>query len=429
MISSHEPSALISAICSGVRYSSATLRSHSSGMSTASSPPPPTFAVAEVVRGEPRRQCAGSGTMDAIERVSVGAQATGQLKSLKVALGDRVTRGQLVAEIDDLTQQNELRNTQAALQTRRAERAARLAAEARAGDLEIARAALETARLEVTQAHGANAVELSIKTRLFAFAHGEVELEHTIDGQTITDKVAVQKGENVFTHNVTISNPRIWWPAGQGGQPVRLRQADAVLHPVLVDVDAGDRERLGGDVGRIHRDLGIRHRRQHREAAVAGAQVQHAAGALAQPGVDAAVGQQLRDEAARHDGALVHVEGHPLQPGFARQVGGRLARGDALVDQRVDGRLLGRIQRPRRDAVEVVQRRLLDGVRVRAQVEGPAHEPRGGAIARPAVGPGRGRDSPTRRGRGCPMVSGGARAGILTSGRSPGPQAAQPGGA
>ncbi len=74
--------------------------------------------------------------------------------------------------------------------------------------------------VEVEQIHGANSVELSIKTRVFAFAHGEVELEHTIDGQTITDKVAVQKGENVFTHNVTIHNPKIWWPAGQGAQPL-----------------------------------------------------------------------------------------------------------------------------------------------------------------------------------------------------------------
>lgn len=79
------------------------------------------------MRGNLEDSVLASGTMDAIERVSVGAQATGQLKSLKVALGDRVTRGQLVAEIDDLTQQNDLRTAQAALQTRRAERAAKVA--------------------------------------------------------------------------------------------------------------------------------------------------------------------------------------------------------------------------------------------------------------------------------------------------------------
>jgi beta-mannosidase len=74
--------------------------------------------------------------------------------------------------------------------------------------------------VQVDQAHGQNSVELSIKTRIHAFAHGEVELEHTIDGQVITDKVVVQKGENVFTHTVSIRNPRIWWPAGQGEQPL-----------------------------------------------------------------------------------------------------------------------------------------------------------------------------------------------------------------
>ena len=74
--------------------------------------------------------------------------------------------------------------------------------------------------VQVDQAHGSNSVELTLKTRVFAFAHGEVELEHTIDGQVITDKVVVQKGENLFTHNVTIHNPKIWWPAGQGEQPL-----------------------------------------------------------------------------------------------------------------------------------------------------------------------------------------------------------------
>jgi macrolide-specific efflux system membrane fusion protein len=83
--------------------------------------------VAEVSRADLEDSVLASGTIDAIERVSVGAQATGQLKSLKVELGDRVKKGQLVAEIDDLTQQNELRNAQAALQTRRAERAAKVA--------------------------------------------------------------------------------------------------------------------------------------------------------------------------------------------------------------------------------------------------------------------------------------------------------------
>lgn len=80
--------------------------------------------------------------------------------------------------------------------------------------------------VQVDQAHGRTSVELSIKTRVFAFAQGEVELEHRIDGQVITDKVVVHPGENVFTHNLTIHDPKIWWPSGQGSQPLYTLETD-----------------------------------------------------------------------------------------------------------------------------------------------------------------------------------------------------------
>ena len=105
--------------------------------------------------------------------------------------------------------------------------------------------------VQVDQVHGSNSVELSIKTRLFAFAHGVVELEHTIDGQVISDKVSVHTGDNVVTHNVTIHNPKLWWPAGQGEQPlyelvtnlegekttrqIGLRQLEWVVEPDEID--------------------------------------------------------------------------------------------------------------------------------------------------------------------------------------------------
>lgn len=74
--------------------------------------------------------------------------------------------------------------------------------------------------VQVDQRHEKDSVELTIRTRLFAFAQGEVELEHTIDGQTIGGRVTVGKGENLVTHTVTIANPKLWWPAGQGEQPL-----------------------------------------------------------------------------------------------------------------------------------------------------------------------------------------------------------------
>ncbi len=72
----------------------------------------------------------------------------------------------------------------------------------------------------VEQAHGRSSVELAITTRVFAFAAGSIELTHEIAGQKIADKLAVRPGENVFVHNLTIRNPKLWWPAGQGEQPL-----------------------------------------------------------------------------------------------------------------------------------------------------------------------------------------------------------------
>lgn len=49
-----------------------------------------------------------TGKLDASERVNVGARVTGQVKLLAVKVGDFVTEGQLIADIDDLQQRNNL---------------------------------------------------------------------------------------------------------------------------------------------------------------------------------------------------------------------------------------------------------------------------------------------------------------------------------
>lgn len=93
-----------------------------------STTPPAPFATAKVTRGYLENSVLATGTLEAYKLVNVGAQVSGQLKSLNVELGDEVTAGQLVAEIDSLTQQNSLRNAEAALETKHAQRAAKVAA-------------------------------------------------------------------------------------------------------------------------------------------------------------------------------------------------------------------------------------------------------------------------------------------------------------
>ncbi|MBH1985957.1 MAG: efflux RND transporter periplasmic adaptor subunit [Burkholderiales bacterium] len=76
-------------------------------------PPVPEVITAAVERSDLEDTVLASGTIKAEQEVSVGAQVSGQIKRLHVALGDPVRQGQLVAEIDSTTQQNTLRNAEA----------------------------------------------------------------------------------------------------------------------------------------------------------------------------------------------------------------------------------------------------------------------------------------------------------------------------
>jgi macrolide-specific efflux system membrane fusion protein len=87
--------------------------------------PEPGTMTAPVTRGSIEATVLASGEIEAENLVSVGAQVSGQLKSLKVALGDTVKAGQLVAEIDSLPQQNTLRTKRAALEAIQAQKRAK----------------------------------------------------------------------------------------------------------------------------------------------------------------------------------------------------------------------------------------------------------------------------------------------------------------
>jgi macrolide-specific efflux system membrane fusion protein len=87
----------------------------------------PEYITASVRRGDIENSVLATGRIDAVERVNVGAQVSGQVKSLTVKLGDRVTKGQPIAYIDDVPQRNDLRNAEAALDVVKAERQAKLA--------------------------------------------------------------------------------------------------------------------------------------------------------------------------------------------------------------------------------------------------------------------------------------------------------------
>lgn len=89
-----------------------------------------SLPTVEAVMGNVEEAVLASGALEPVRQVSVGAQVSGRVVSLKVKLGDNVKAGDLIAEIDGITQQNALRSAEAdlaALKAQRTERAASLA--------------------------------------------------------------------------------------------------------------------------------------------------------------------------------------------------------------------------------------------------------------------------------------------------------------
>ncbi|MBB3212250.1 macrolide-specific efflux system membrane fusion protein [Herbaspirillum sp. Sphag1AN] len=85
------------------------------GKAWLSEPPAPYVLTAPVTQGELKRVVLASGVIQALRQVDIGAQASGQLKHLSVEAGDKVKKGQLLAEIDPELIQNELKVSQASL--------------------------------------------------------------------------------------------------------------------------------------------------------------------------------------------------------------------------------------------------------------------------------------------------------------------------
>jgi len=84
----------------------------------------PEIVTAVVSRGDIEQTVLATGVLEPAKLVSVGAQASGQVKKLYVALGDTVKAGDPIADIDSRNQLNSVSNAQAGLSNVVAQRSA-----------------------------------------------------------------------------------------------------------------------------------------------------------------------------------------------------------------------------------------------------------------------------------------------------------------
>lgn len=108
----------------------------------------PTYVTEAVRRGDIENSVLANGMLQASKLVSVGAQVSGQILSLPLALGDEVKKGDLIAQIDSLAQQNNLKDALASLKS--------INAQFRAKQAQIRQAKLEFTRQQAMLADSAS---------------------------------------------------------------------------------------------------------------------------------------------------------------------------------------------------------------------------------------------------------------------------------
>ncbi|MFE0757837.1 efflux RND transporter periplasmic adaptor subunit [Inquilinus sp. NPDC058860] len=193
------------------------------------SPPaavPRMTAVAAI--GDVEEAVLATGTLKPKRLVAVGAQASGRIISLKVTLGQKVAKGDLVAEIDSVTQQNALRTAQASLANLRAQRTEKEATLA-LNRLTLARQKAMAAQRASSQAD-LEAAEANVQVT-------EAQIEQ-LDAQIVEGEVAIETAQVDlgYTRITAPSDGTVLAIVSQEGQTVNAVQSTPTI-VVLGDLD------------------------------------------------------------------------------------------------------------------------------------------------------------------------------------------------
>ncbi|MBO4311828.1 MAG: efflux RND transporter periplasmic adaptor subunit [Desulfovibrionaceae bacterium] len=231
-----------------------------------------SYLTEPVIIGDITKQVTATGEVSAVQLVSVGAQVSGQIKKLHAKLGQEVRKGELIAEIDSVPQENQLNIDKAKLDSLKAQLAAKKVSlrvaqtqynrtlSLRQRDavsreaLEDAENALELTKAEVTQ------LESQIRQTQIAVDTDRVNLGYTqitapLDGIIVS--VPVDEGQTVNANQTTptivqiadLNTMEIKIEISEGdicnvapGMPIEytiLSKPEETYHAVLTSIDPG----------------------------------------------------------------------------------------------------------------------------------------------------------------------------------------------
>ena len=198
------------------------------------------YITEPVKRQDVQKVVNATGEVRAIELVTVGAQVSGKIEKLYVSIGQTVKKGELIAEIDSTTQQNDVDISKARLDSYKAQlKAAEISLKvtekqykrtqtlkkrnaASDEDLENAEDAYETAKSRVTE------LESSIKETEISLSTAETNLGYTkitapLDGTIVS--IPVKQGQTI---NAAMDTPTI------------VQIADLTQMEILIEISEGD---------------------------------------------------------------------------------------------------------------------------------------------------------------------------------------------
>ncbi|MEL4012848.1 macrolide transporter subunit MacA [Dryocola clanedunensis] len=181
------------------------------------------YKTVKVVQRDFQNNVLATGQLDAVRKVDVGAQVSGQLVSLNVEIGNKVKKGQLLGIIDPQQAQNSIREWEATLLDLQAQRQqaqaeqqlaevtlrrnrdlAKVQAVSRqdldklATELAVKKAQVETIRAQIAKNQASlDTARINLAyTRIEAPMDGDVVQITTLQGQTV---IAAQQAPNILT--------------------------------------------------------------------------------------------------------------------------------------------------------------------------------------------------------------------------------------
>lgn len=191
-------------------------------------PDAPKIMSARVTTGTVEETVLATGTLKPAKLVAVGAQVSGRVTSIKVQLGQKLKQGDLVAEIDSVTQQNSLRTAEASVANMRAQKQEKEATLVLA-EQTLARQKKLVAQTAVSQADFETA-QADVATTRAQIAALEAQI---IEAEVAVDTARVNLG---YTRITAPMDGTVLYIVSQEGQTVNANQTTPTI-VILGDLD------------------------------------------------------------------------------------------------------------------------------------------------------------------------------------------------